>query len=109
MQKCSVLMKLDYNVTEITNSMGELSSHYPSTILIPDYELQNGNQVNSLYSNSGIGGLSQQQSQRQETIYESNCDGNKLRDLINKARFARYVELLKSVDCASYVIVSSDL
>lgn len=81
MQKCSVLMKLDYSVVEITNSMGELSSHYPSTILIPEYEIQNFSQTNGLSS--------QQQPQRQETIYESTYDANKLRDLINKARFAR--------------------
>lgn len=76
-------MKLDYSVVEITNSMGELSSHYPSTILIPEYENQSSNQTNS----NGLS--SQQQSQRQETIYESTYDANKLRDLINKARFAR--------------------
>lgn len=75
-------MKLDYSVVEITNAMGELSSHYPSTILIPEYENQSSNQ-----SNNGLS--SQQQSQRQETIYESTYDANKLRDLINKARFAR--------------------
>lgn len=87
MQKCSVLMKLDYSVVEITNSMGELSSHYPSTILIPEYENQSLSQVNSLYTSNGL--TSQQQPQRQETIYESTYDANKLRDLINKARFAR--------------------
>lgn len=72
-------MKLDYSVVEITNAMGELSSHYPSTILIPEYE----HQTNS----NGLS--SQQPTQRQETIYESTYDANKLRDLINKARFAR--------------------
>lgn len=76
-------MKLDYSVVEITNAMGELSSHYPSTILIPEYENQTFSQTNS----NGLS--SQQQSQRQETIYESTYDANKLRDLINKARFAR--------------------
>lgn len=78
-------MKLDYSVVEITNAMGELSSHYPSTILIPEYE----NQSSSQTSNGFSGLTSQQQSQRQETIYESTYDANKLRDLINKARFAR--------------------
>lgn len=78
MQKCLVLMKIDYSVIEISNSMGELSSHYPSTILIPEYELHSGvssNQNNPL--------------NRQQTIYESTYDANKLRDLISKARFAR--------------------
>lgn len=72
-------MKLDYSVVEITNALGELSSHYPSTILIPEFE----NQVNS----NGL--TSQTPAPRQETIYESTYDANKLRDLINKARFAR--------------------
>jgi hypothetical protein len=86
MQKCSVLMKIDYSVVEITNSMGELSSHYPSTILIPEYESHSTSQTNS----HGLS-TSQQQSQRQPqtTIYESSYDASKLRDLINKARFAR--------------------
>lgn len=75
MQKCSVLMKIDYSVIEISNSLGELSSHYPSTILIPEYELNNANGQNPL--------------NRQQTIYESTYDANKLRDLISKARFAR--------------------
>lgn len=75
MQKCSVLMKIDYSVIEISNSLGELSSHYPSTILIPEYEINNTNSQNPL--------------NRQQTIYESTYDANKLRDLISKARFAR--------------------
>jgi hypothetical protein len=70
-------MKIDYNVIEISNSLGELSSRYPSTILIPEYEHHNANPVTSNPLN------------RQQTIYESTYDANKLRDLINKARFAR--------------------
>lgn len=80
MQKCLVLMKIDYNVMEISNNLGELSSHYPSTILIPEYEYQNQN-INNPVNNSNTN--------RQETIYESIYDANKLRDLISKARFAR--------------------
>lgn len=83
MQKCSVLMKLDYSVVEVSNSMGELSTHYPSTILIPEYENRNFSQLNS------FNGFTASQPQRQQTIYESTYDANKLRDLINKARFAR--------------------
>lgn len=88
-------MKLDYNVVEITNSMGELSSHYPSVILIPEYENRSASQVNilSAHSNGSQQPPPQQQQQpaqqRQQTIYESTYDSNKLRDLINKARFAR--------------------
>lgn len=77
MQKCSVLMKIDYSVIEISNTLGELSSHYPSTLLIPEYE---NHSVNSHQSNP---------LNRQQTIYESTYDASKLRDLISKARFAR--------------------
>lgn len=71
-------MKIDYNVVEISNNLGELSSHYPSTILIPEYEFHSlNNPTNNLNTN------------RQQTIYESIYDASKLRDLINKARFAR--------------------
>lgn len=77
-------MKLDYSVVEITNAMGELSSHYPSTILIPEYE--NHSQTNSI---NGLSTSQQSQRQPQTTIYESTYDANKLRDLINKARYAR--------------------
>lgn len=80
MQKCLVLMKIDYNVIEISNALGELSSHYPATLLLPENEHHNYNPVNN-FSNS--------LPQRQQTIYESTYDANKLRDLINKARFAR--------------------
>jgi hypothetical protein len=91
MQKCSVLMKLDYSVVEVTNMMGELSAHYPSTILIPEYENHSGSQVNNMYNSNGLSSSQQLPSQRQPqtTIYESTYDANKLRDLINKARFAR--------------------
>jgi hypothetical protein len=83
-------MKQDYSVVEVTNAMGELSSHYPSTILIPEYENQSSSQASSMYNSNGLNGsAAQQQPHRQETIYESTYDANKLRDLINKARFAR--------------------
>lgn len=85
MQKCVALMKQDYSVVEINNSLGELSTHYPSSILIPEYEKRSVSQANSLYSSNGLTA----QSQRQQTIYESTYDATKLRDLISKARFAR--------------------
>lgn len=85
MQKCAVLMKLDYGVQEISNVTGELSTNYPSQILIPDYELRpNGGA--GLQSHLGNGATT---SQRPSTIYESASDPAKLRDLINKARNAR--------------------
>jgi hypothetical protein len=70
-------MKLDYNVIEIPNELGELSTHYPSTLLIPENETH----FNPISNLSG--------SRQQQTIYENTYDANKLRDLINKARFAR--------------------
>uniref|UniRef100_A0A1B0CS91 Myotubularin-related protein 14 n=1 Tax=Lutzomyia longipalpis TaxID=7200 RepID=A0A1B0CS91_LUTLO len=37
-EKCTALMKCDYNVMEIPNEDGELCSHYPSRIIIPESE-----------------------------------------------------------------------
>ncbi|XP_053673307.1 myotubularin-related protein 14 [Anopheles nili] len=129
MHRCNVLLQQDYSVIEISNSTGELSSHYPSTLLIPEYEYRNlssssGNtQAPAAGPNNGYASLNdflarsgnltgdvpnqhqpapanlQQQhpssapstpsAPGQQTIYETSYDGNKLRDLINKARFAR--------------------
>ncbi|XP_052893535.1 myotubularin-related protein 14 isoform X2 [Anopheles moucheti] len=122
MHRCNVLLQQDYSVIEISNTTGELSSHYPSTLLIPEYEYKNlssssGNntQAPAGGSNNGFSSINdfltrsgpptaqahqashQQQpppsapsaGPGQQTIYETTYDGNKLRDLINKARFAR--------------------
>uniref|UniRef100_A0A182NC01 Uncharacterized protein n=1 Tax=Anopheles dirus TaxID=7168 RepID=A0A182NC01_9DIPT len=144
MHRCNVLLQQDYSVIEISNSTGELSSHYPSTLLIPEYEYKsfsssvaNNTQAPTsggigIGPNNGFASISdflarsgsvstvssQQQPQPQapgpptsapappptstvpsapppsmapgqQTIYETTYDGNKLRDLINKARFAR--------------------
>uniref|UniRef100_A0A182P311 Uncharacterized protein n=1 Tax=Anopheles epiroticus TaxID=199890 RepID=A0A182P311_9DIPT len=135
MHRCNVLLQQDYSVIEISNSTGELSSHYPSTLLIPEYEYKNlsssssggigGSTTNNTQAPTTAGGPNngfvslndflttrtgqqqapqqqqpqqpsapsagpgQQQQQQQQTIYETTYDGNKLRDLINKARFAR--------------------
>ncbi|XP_050085260.1 myotubularin-related protein 14 isoform X1 [Anopheles aquasalis] len=132
MHRCNVLLQQDYSVIEISNSTGELSSHYPSNLLIPEYEIKpfnsgSNNATNnsttyntqSSSANNGFGASDflsrpstlapeqrwqqfqqpatqqqqpqqqQQQQQQQQTIYENTYDGNKLRDLINKARFAR--------------------
>lgn len=104
------LFKLDYNVVEISNRAGELSSHYPSLIIIPENEKQSstipntncgfstffgqtqnpaasatsGNNTNSTSSTTSTGTRTQQ-----ETIYESSYDATKLKELIGKARFAR--------------------
>ncbi|XP_049283122.1 myotubularin-related protein 14 isoform X2 [Anopheles funestus] len=120
MHRCNVLLQQDYSVIEISNTTGELSSHYPSTLLIPEYEYKNlssssGNNtqapaggttngfasINDFLTRSGPTGQQQAPQQPpttpsapnagpgQQTIYETTYDGNKLRDLINKARFAR--------------------
>uniref|UniRef100_A0A336MS51 CSON006227 protein n=1 Tax=Culicoides sonorensis TaxID=179676 RepID=A0A336MS51_CULSO len=113
MQKCSVLMKSDYSVIEISNTTGELSSHYPSQILVPEYEntncnnytnnsnnIQNStnNKISSSNSPSNNGdngieiGTDSNGSNTPKTplsIYDSANDPSRLRDLINKARFAR--------------------
>lgn len=147
MQRCSVLMKLDYSIIEISNSTGELSSHYPSQILIPEFENARSNNSNSVSNNSngssnhsnnhtissnntnvninttnhnncstncnneditnnGVEsdnismmttttitttptGITEGNNIQQQTIYESANDPTRLRDLINKARFAR--------------------
>lgn len=92
LQKCSVLLKLDYNVLEIPNDIGELSTHYPSVLLVPEHELKTVQNNFFLSSSSGPGTISSNQGsqqQQQETIYENNLDSTKLRDLFNRARFAR--------------------
>ncbi|XP_018322608.1 myotubularin-related protein 14 isoform X2 [Agrilus planipennis] len=76
------LMRKDYNLFLINNTYGELSSNYPSSLIILEYEREH-NQNNIV--NMGL-----QMSQRTtNTIYESIYDIPKLKDLINKARFAR--------------------
>lgn len=84
MSKCIALTKIDYSIIEISNSNGELSSHYPSQLLIPEYETKSS--INGFTNNFTSATTSQRQ---QQTIYETNHDANKMRDLINKARFAR--------------------
>lgn len=90
MNRCVNLIKLDYIVTEINNSTGELSTHYPSKILIPEYEIEiistttTTQTTNFIQSTTASTKLTQQQ-----TIYENLHDANKLRNLINKARLAR--------------------
>lgn len=112
MEKCLSLFQLDYNTVEISNRAGELSSHYPSLIVIPENEKQKPNGLSSTIqscstsngsltppqsaaSSLGISNIniatsnSTSQRTQQQTIYENSYDPTKLRDLINKARFAR--------------------
>lgn len=79
-------MKLDYNVLEISNLLGDLAGHYPKSLLVPETARFNGTtsqqQPTQLSSNN-------RQQQQQQIIYESTYDANKLRDLFKKAKFAR--------------------
>ncbi|XP_017771516.1 PREDICTED: myotubularin-related protein 14 [Nicrophorus vespilloides] len=78
MQKCVDLVQVDYNLLLINNTSGELSGHYPSKILVMEYEKNKNAQMPSTSS------------QRQtNTIYENILDAPKLRELIAKARTAR--------------------
>ncbi|XP_063700425.1 myotubularin-related protein 14 [Culicoides brevitarsis] len=107
MQKCAVLTKLDYSVIEISNTTGELSSHYPSQILVPEYENTSCcNNINKSDPDNGVDDNGVDGNGSTDDGIESNgsstphstpltiCDSAandpaRLRDLINKARFAR--------------------
>lgn len=84
LEKCVDLMKVDYSLITISNANGELSANYPSQILILEYELAH---------TSNISGTTLQPTRTTGTIYESMHDAQKLRDIIYKARFARYLQL----------------
>lgn len=80
-------MQADYKTVLIHNSTGELSGYYPSQIIVLENENIHSQNISNLQTNSN----SQPSSQRTtNTIYENLYDANKLRDLIQKARFARY-------------------
>lgn len=95
MEKCLNLFKLDYNLVEISNRSGELSSHYPSVILIPENEKQSSsipvtvNGCLNSFLNASTNSTQQQQQRTTQTIYENSYDAAKLKDLIKNARFAR--------------------
>lgn len=46
LQRCAQLMRLDYDIVEIPNTNGDLSAHYPGTLLIPDRELKSDSDNN---------------------------------------------------------------
>ena len=93
MEKCIELVKLDYSHLVISNAGGDLSAHYPSQLIILEYEYthsQNGSPANTSQNPSGHG------QRTTNTIYESMYDAQKLRDIISKSRFARFA-FLKSI------------
>lgn len=82
MQKCLYLVTLDYSNLVINNGGGELSAHYPSQLIILEYELPT--------PSPGCCRSAEGSSTRTtSTIYESMYDVGKLRELFGKARFAR--------------------
>lgn len=91
MEKCLYLFKLDYNTVEISNHGGELSAHYPHLIVIPENEKQNIGSFTPppMLNTPSINNTSTQRATQQQTIYENSYDSVKLRELINKSRFAR--------------------
>lgn len=80
MQKCLLLTDLDYTHSVIENVAGDLSAHYPSHLILLEYEK---------YKNPMACDMPRPQSRTTETIYESMYDTNKLKELIKSARFAR--------------------
>ncbi|CAG2064251.1 unnamed protein product, partial [Timema podura] len=82
MQHCLSLVSLDYSHIVINNSSGELSAHYPSQLIILEYE-RPCNGINGCIKGAGDG------PRTTSTIYESMHDVLKLRELFGKARFAR--------------------
>ncbi|XP_014249851.1 myotubularin-related protein 14 isoform X2 [Cimex lectularius] len=84
LQRCIDLVSLDYSHVEINNTNGELSAHYPSKIIIMEYEKANENNEPELTNRS-----SSKKVKSNGTIYESVYDAAKLKELFGKARFAR--------------------
>ncbi|CAB3381862.1 Hypothetical predicted protein [Cloeon dipterum] len=71
MNKCIHLVSLDYECSYIDNSTGELSSRYPSHLIVLESEKHASS------------------SEQPSTIYEGTLDAAKMKDAISKARIAR--------------------
>nr|XP_050853112.1 myotubularin-related protein 14 [Vespula vulgaris] len=80
MQRCLLLSDLDYTHSIINNSGGDLSAHYPSHLIILEYEKSR---------NPTTCDTPPPLPRTTETIYESMYDPIKLKELIKSARFAR--------------------
>ncbi|KAJ1525944.1 hypothetical protein ONE63_009130 [Megalurothrips usitatus] len=81
MQRCIDLISLDYDTSVVSNTGGELSAHYPSSLIVLERE-----RLNTLNKQDV-------RLRQSETIYESSSESlpesTKLRDLMSKARLAR--------------------
>lgn len=82
MQRCIDLVSLDYSHILIDNAGGELSAHYPSQLIVMEYEKVAKEDCN-------CSGGSPPKSTNNGTLYESVYDVSKLKDLFMKARSAR--------------------
>ncbi|XP_006607759.1 myotubularin-related protein 14 [Apis dorsata] len=80
MQRCVLLIDLDYTHYIISNNDGDLSAHYPSHLIILDGEKSR---------NPNMCDTPPPLPRTTETIYENTFDSNRLKDLIKQARFAR--------------------
>lgn len=80
MQRCLLLTDLDYTHSIINNNGGDLSAHYPSHLIILEYEK---------CRNPNLCDTPPPLPRTSETIYENMYDPNKLKELIKSARFAR--------------------
>ncbi|XP_046747257.1 myotubularin-related protein 14 [Diprion similis] len=81
MQRCLLISDIDYSHSVISNNGGELSAHYPSQLIVFDYEKTRGPHSDTPPPPPPP--------RTTDTIYESMYDVNKLRDLMKNARFAR--------------------
>ncbi|XP_034241404.1 myotubularin-related protein 14 isoform X1 [Thrips palmi] len=81
MQRCIDLISIDYDISVVSNSGGELSAHYPSSLIVLEKE-----RIHTLNRQDV-------RLRQSDTIYESASESvtesTRLRDLISKARLAR--------------------
>ncbi|XP_073994031.1 egg-derived tyrosine phosphatase [Rhodnius prolixus] len=100
MQKCIELVSFDYSYVIISNSNGELSAHYPSQLIVMEYERtsHNGAAPTTVASNGTPSaqedpqpaGIEQPSTpSRKPSFFESVHDIARLKELFSKARFAR--------------------
>lgn len=73
------LLEEDYSLITVENNSGELSANYPSQLPVLEYEKASNQSLTS----------SQSSTRTTNTIYESNYDAQKFRDIFYRAKFAR--------------------
>ncbi|XP_058815707.1 myotubularin-related protein 14-like isoform X1 [Topomyia yanbarensis] len=106
-QRCSVLMRMDYTVTELTNPNGELSAHYPAKLLIPEQETKANVSLSTVspatiterrprsnaspqsIGSDAVTDSARNAANRDQVIVDGRIDAQRLRYLILRARLAR--------------------